>query len=242
MKKRLLLIVACMVCASFYSHSQMVLPPAKLQIGLGFSYNIPITTDYNSTIDAFFLDVPFGGGVDFRFSETFSLFTGVSFLYGLHAYQDEIENDDLYTVYLHYMFIRIPLIARFYPLVNFDYTYENFYIGLGGFLHFWPVNMYYITGASGSESSGNGYTPGHDLIPPGNIYTPANIGIQIAVGNYFNPDSRVMFGLELNFNYLLIPYINGYYFGENYNRGAEVILDFNASVGVAMSIAVQIIE
>ena len=223
------------MCKNYYSSETSV----RLFINTGISYNFKITTDYSSQIDSLFLDVPLCVGVDTRFIEWFSIYSGVDFLYGLHSLKETIDSET-YIFYLHNMFIRIPFIIKFYPFIYKDQAYLNFYLGLGVFAHFWPLNCYYIIPENNAILLGNSYQPSHKKMPPGNIYTPANIGFKFSIGNHFPVSYRTLFGIELYFNYLFIPYVNGYYFNQNYNRGNAVILEFNASVGILISIGINL--
>ncbi|HQJ07078.1 MAG TPA: hypothetical protein PLI57_11960, partial [Spirochaetota bacterium] len=48
----------------------------NLHINLGISYNIRISTDVNNKSELFFLDVPLGFCLEFRFIEWFSIYGG----------------------------------------------------------------------------------------------------------------------------------------------------------------------
>jgi hypothetical protein len=88
--------------------------------------------------------------------------------------------------------------------------------------------------------TGNNYRPYHSEMPPGNIYTPANAGIKFCIGNHFYVSNKTLLGLEFYTTYLFLPFINGYYFGLNYNRGNHVIMEFDLNVGIVFSIGIDL--
>ena len=211
----------------------------KLYINFGFSYHFPITTDYNSQTEALFLDVPLAIVVDIRTRQWVSFCTGIELIYGIN-YQKLIIDDEYYAFYINSLFIRIPLIAKFYPFAHKNDAFENFYFGVGGILHFWPVNYYYVITYDSLVHTGNCYSPYHSEIPPGNIYTPANAGFKFCIGNNFYVSNQILLGVEFYTTYLFLPVVNGYYFGQNYNRGENVILEFDLNVGVVFSIGIDL--
>lgn len=211
----------------------------KFYINLGFSYHLPITTDYDSQTEAFFADIPLTFGVDIRTRNWTSFYTGLELIYGIN-YQRLLIDDEYYSFYTNSFFIRIPLIAKFYILAKKGEAYENFYLGVGGILHFWPVNSYYIITYDNLVHTGNNYRPYHSELPPGNIYTPANAGFKFCIGNHFYVSNKTLLGLEFYTTYLFLPFVNGYYFNQNYNRGNKVIMEFDLNVGVVFSIAIDL--
>ncbi len=214
-------------------------PSVRLLIGAGVAYNFPITTDYITQVETFNLDVPLNFGIDLRYVNWVSFYTGLEFYYNLHTYQRTID-DVGYTYYINSMFINIPFMAKFYPMYDKDKAYSNFYIGVGGFLNFWPVNTYYVTTNTDLIHTGNCYSPVHRELPPGNIYTPANIGFRFSIGNHFYVTDSLLLGIEMFLNYLFLPVLNGYYFNDYYNRGNAVILEFKASIGIVLSIGIDL--
>lgn len=211
----------------------------KLNINLGFSYHLPITTDYNTQAASLFLDVPLCIGVDIRKSDWVSFYTGIEAIYGIN-YQKFLIEDEYYYFYTNSLFIRIPFMAKFYPMFKKNDAFQNFYIGIGGILHFWAINYYYVVTSENLVHTGNNYKPYHDEMPPGDIYTPVNLGLKFCIGNHFYVSNRVLLGIEFYTTYLFIPFINGYYFSRNYNRGGNVILEFDLNAGLAFSIAVEL--
>jgi len=243
MKKKILILIIFLTSINFLINSQVYYSNEKsirLVFNAGVSYNFPIMTDYTSQTEMFFIDIPFSVCMDIRYFDWFSIYTGLELTYALHM-RNQIIDEANYTYYLHYLFIRFPLMVKFYPMVRKDEAYHNFYFAVGGLLHFWPLNLYYVTVDSQAIHSGNAYYPSHPEMPPGNIYTPVNIGFKAAIGNHFPINQRILLGMEFYINYLFIPFINGYYFGNNYNRGNLVILEFNGNIGVVFSIALNLI-
>lgn len=207
-------------------------------INSGISYNFKITTDYNNQAQLFSLDVPFSVGVDTRFIEWFSLYGSLEVLYSVNSYKNNLQNkENLY--YIHSMFIRLPFIVKFYPMVYKSDDYANFYLSSGLVLHFWPINYYQIY-RENIIFSGNSYFNRNDFMPPLNSYNIANIGIRLSVGNQFKMSKRGIFGLELYFLYLFLPYLNGYYFNNNYNLGGPVIIEFTGMVGITLTFGIRV--
>lgn len=236
--KILFIIIFLIIIISFTNPQKRIEKSAtsvRFYFNTGVSYTFPITTDYISQIDIGTINIPLSFGFDIRFKDWLSLYTGTDFIYGIHFTKRTIDGIN-YEYYFHNMFIQIPLLVKFYIMYDKDPAYSNFYIGLGGFLHFWPVNFYYIKTNTDLIHSGNTYNPAHSEIPPGNIYTPINIGLKVAIGNHFYVSDRTLLGLEFYLNYLFIPTVNGYYFGQNYNRGNAIILEFSGSIGMIISI------
>lgn len=210
----------------------------NILINMGISYNFKISTDYNNQAQLFSLDIPFSVGVDTRFIEWFSLYGLLEFSYSLNSYKIPFLNkENLY--YIHSMYIRLPFIVRFYPLVYKSDDYANFYLSAGLILHFWPLNYYWIQRES-SNFIGNSYFDNNQFMPPVNSYSIVNTGIRLSIGNQFNMSKRGLFGLELYFLYLFLPYVNGYYFNNNYNIGGPVILEFTASVGIIITFGIRV--
>jgi hypothetical protein len=242
MKIKFIILLLFIVCSpliaqqlDYYSEY----PNVKLYINFGLSYHFPITTDYYTQTESLFLDVPLTIGVDIRTREWVSFYTGLELIYGIN-YQKFIIEDEFYTFYTNSFFIRIPLIAKFYPLVKKNEAFHNFYLGVGGVLHFWPINYYYIITPDNLIHTGNAYQPYHNEHPPGNIYTPANLGFKFCIGNDFYVSNKILLGVEFYTTYLFLPYLNGYYFNQNYNRGENVILEFDLNIGLVFSIGIDL--
>ena len=233
----IILISSSLIAQDFDYYSEH--PNVKLYVNFGFSYHFPITTDYNTQTDALFLDFPLNIGVDIRTREWVSFYTGIEFIYGIN-YQKLIIEDQYYAFYINSLFIRIPLVAKFYPFSKKNDAFHNFYFGVGGILHFWPVNYYYVITYDNLIHTGNSYSPYHSELPPGNIYTPANAGFKFCIGNHFFVSNKILLGVEFYTTYLFLPYINGYYFSQNYNRGENIILEFDLNIGVVFSIAIDL--
>jgi hypothetical protein len=219
----------------YYSNQLSV----RLIISSGVDYNFPIKTDYVTQQEGISIDVPLNFCFDIRTTEWVSLYTGIEFYYDLHSYSQSID-DENYTYYINSLFIRFPLMAKFYPMYDKDRAYNNFYIAIGGLLHTWPVNTYYVTAKSGIIHTGNCYSPTHSEMPPGTIYTHVNVGMRFAIGNHFYVSNISLVGIEMYLDYLFIPSINGYYFGVNYNRGNGIIMEFSGSIGVLLSIGIDL--
>ncbi|MBN2545040.1 MAG: hypothetical protein JXB50_04525 [Spirochaetes bacterium] len=213
----------------------------NLIIATGFGYNFSISTDLNYRDKILFIEVPINAGVDLRFSDRFSIYTGLDLLYGVSAYEKKAE-DDNNKYYTHNLFIRIPAVIKLYPLIHVNEMYSNFYLGFGLFLHIWALNYYYVTTDYGYNLTGTSYFPSHKEMPPSGVYTPVNIGFRFTLGNHFPVSDRIKLGIEFFANYLFIPYINGYYNNIMYNEGAEIIMEFMPSVGVMISIGINLKE
>ena len=213
----------------------------RLFINPGIAYHFPITTDYSTIDSTIFMEIPLNINVDIRSSDWISLLTGIEFSYGIN-YQKLTLDEEKYAFYLHNLFIKIPLLLKIYPMVKKHDAYYNFFFGIGGFLHFCPLSLYLVYTESNLIHSGNIYRPSHSEMPPGNIYTPVNLGFRFSVGNHFYISNKMQLGIELFSNYLLIPPVNGYYFGMNYRRGSNVIMDFDLSVGVVFCFGIILLE
>lgn len=240
MKKKLFVSILLFVSFNIFSY-QVYFSATRLRLlfNTGIAYNFKISTDYNVQTESFFLDIPLSAGIDYRAKDWFSLNAGLDVTYGLHTYLQNI-NGTVFTFYIHNLFLRVPLNFKFYPLAHKDPAYDNFYIAPGVFLHFWPMHLYYITSKTVGTNTGSMYDPTHTYLPPKNIYTPVNLGTRLAIGNHFYVSNKILFGLELYWTFMFIPYINGYYFNNNYSRGGNVIIEFNSSVGVSVSIGVDL--
>lgn len=210
----------------------------NILINTGISYNFKITTDYNNQSQLFCFDVPLGIGIDTRFIEWFSLYGSVEFIYSINAYKIDIQNkQNLY--YINSMFIRLPFIVKFYPLVYKSDDYANFYFSSGLLLSFWPIN-YYIIRRENEQFIGNSYFDKNDFMAPINSYTITNLGIRLSIGNQFNISKRGLFGLELYLLYLFLPYLNGYYFNNNYNIGGDVLVEFIMEIGITLTFGIRL--
>ncbi|HNZ26928.1 MAG TPA: hypothetical protein PLG34_04125 [Spirochaetota bacterium] len=207
----------------------------NLHINLGISYNIRISTDVNNKSELFFLDVPLGFCLEFRFIEWFSIYGGTEALYAVHSYKTNFWGGETFY-YIHNFWIRSPISVRFYPFVYKGEPYENFFLSVGTTLHFWPLGCYYIRN-NDDIYTGSIYSPKTQYMPEKTVYAPANLGLKLSLGNNFNISEKSFFGLELYFIYLFIPYINGYVNG--YNLGGPTILEFSASVGVMLTIGIK---
>ena len=137
------------------------------------------------------------------------------------------------------MFIRFPFIVKFYPMVYKSDDYANFYLSSGLLIHFWPLNYYKID-RENEQFIGNSYFDKNDFMPPTNCWNIANLGIRLSIGNQFSISKRALFGLELYFLYLFLPYLNGYYFNNNYNIGEQVLVEFTASVGISITFGIKV--
>jgi hypothetical protein len=212
----------------------------RILAGNGISYNFIAKNEYLTRAETFYLELPIIISVDYRIIEWCSINPGLELTYSLRSYQEDAQ-EGFYSFYIHNLFLRIPVIFKFYPMVYQREAYKNFYIGVGLFVHFWPLNAYYYKDADGRTITGSCYNPymGHDM-PPGNIYTFVNIGLKLSTGNFFPISDSLLFGLELYANYLFIPAVNGYYNNINYSRGGGTILEFNGSVGIMLTFAFNV--
>lgn len=241
MKKKIIIFAFLLISFNIYSFQVYVsTTQLRLLINSGIAYNFKISTDYNVQTESFFMDVPIAVGVDYRINDWFSLYGGIDITYGLHSYRQSM-GDLFYTFYIHNLFLRIPVNFKFYPMAHKNPAYDNFYVSPGLFLHFWPMHIYYNVAKDSSISYGNMYAPSHSFMPPKNIYTPVNLGTKLSIGNHFYITNKILFGLELYWTFMFLPYINGYYFNNNYARGGNVILEFNSSVGISISLGIDLI-
>lgn len=209
----------------------------KLLFSAGFAYDFTPSTDIYYKENPVFIEVPLNVNLDFRFRERFSLFTGLDLSYAVYTYNNTYYKTN---IYFHNIFIRIPFTVKFYPITHLDEAYENFYIGLGLFLHVWVLNYYFIQSKYGYNKTGNAYFPTHEETPPGKVYTPANIGFKLSLGNVFYLSDKTLLGFELYASYLFIPFVNGYYQNINYNLDNGIIMDFCPSVGALFYIGVDL--
>jgi hypothetical protein len=208
-------------------------------ITAGIDYNLKISTNYYYEQDILPLSIPLKFGFDTRFAQWFSLYAGVDFIYQIRTINKSISNEPT-TLYNNNFFIDLPIIFKFYPLASSLDVYENFYIGLGIFPHFWVVNnIYYI---SGSKSySENAYDTTNEILPPKNIYTPVNVGFHLSIGNHFPVTDTFLIGIELFSDYLFIPVLNGSYVKPPVMTDNDYPqLDFYINFGFALSFAFQI--
>lgn len=204
-------------------------------IGVNYNFNFSFDSDIFSRSDIVFLDIPLSIGVDIRRNPYASFYTGLEIIYAYHLYKNlghEIHNHNLY--------FRIPLMVKLYPLAIKDPKYWNFYVITGALLHFWAVNAYALE-VDNTFEGGIQYAPDHDCLPPGNIYTPANIGIKLGVGNSFPVAERVFLGLELYTTFYVIPFRNAYYFNENYiDYNGTIMINSMANVGLKFYAAFEL--
>ena len=219
-------------CVKYFGYQTSV----KVLFNIGITYNFKISTDFAYQRDALFLGIPFQPRVDIRFVEWFSFSFGVDFLYLLHIYRTTYTDE--ITFYNNNLIIQTPFIVKFYPLVYKSDTYENFYIGLGLFGNFWAVNTFFYE-KNGNSYYGDSYTSNSNELPPSKVYTPANIGFKLCLGNNFFVTQKNIIGIELYADYLFIPYINGYSSNPNFSTSQNVLLEFVANAGIALSIGFQ---
>jgi len=212
----------------------------KLFINTGINYHFPFNTDFTTQEYAVSFDVPLNINIDIRKSKYVSFYTGIEFSYCIN-FQSLLIDEEKFSFYFNSLFIRLPFVAKFYFMYDKDPAFENFYLELGGFLHLWALNTYYVS-VDGEVHSGNSYNPLHSESLPGNIFTPVNIGIKFGIGNNFYVSKKILFGLELFTTYLAIPQVNGYYYGTNYKRKDYVIMEFDLSVGACISIGIDLME
>jgi hypothetical protein len=220
---------------------QVIDKSLRFNTGIGVGYHFKISTDYSEQTESFFLEIPLRFGLDYRFSDWFSLYWGTDIVYGLHTYLQSFSGTQ-YTFYINNLFIKVPFDIKFYPMVQRNEAFNNFYISTGIFLHFWPMNIFYTNAKGHSDKYGNSYIAKSLLMPPGTVYTPVNIGTKLAIGNQFFIADHTLFGLELFGSYMFIPYLNGYYPATKYSRGRNVVVEFSATVGISLSIAVELIR
>jgi len=213
----------------------------NLIIATGFGYDFSVSTDLSYKEKFLFIEVPINTGVDLRFSDRFSVYTGIDLLYGV-SYYDLIAENDNNIYYTHNLFIRLPVVIKLYPLVTINEMYNNLYVGFGLFLHIWALNYYYVTTHYGYSLTCSSYFPSHKEMPPEGVYTPVNIGFRFTFGNQFHVSDKVLLGIEFFADYLFIPYINGYYNNIMYEEGGAVIMEFMPSIGVMISIGINLKE
>jgi len=211
----------------------------NLLIATGFAYDFSVSTDLAYKDKYLSIEVPINTGLDFRFSDKFSIYTGIDLLYDIYYYDLKAE-DDNNSYYIHNLFIRLPVVIKLYPLVTVNELYSNLYVGFGLFLHIWALNYYFVTTDLGYSLTGSSYFPSHKELPPAGVYTPVNLGFRLTFGNHFQVSEKVLLGVEFFGNYLFIPYINGYYNNIMYNEDGAVIMEFMPSVGVLMSIGINL--
>lgn len=240
MKKRLLILIFILSifvkinAVNYFGYPFSV----KFFTSISAAYNYKISTDYSYQTNGIFMTIPLDFSFDFRFIEWFSINPGISFLYGINSYTSTYSSESI-GFYNHNLFIRLPFTIKFYPMVYKSDSYANFFLGVGLYGYFWAVNGYYYE-RNGKQYYGNRYSTSSALLPPDEIYTPANIGIKLSLGNNFQVAKNTFFGLELFADYLFLPICNGYYNNINYKPSGNVLLEFSGSVGVAVSIGFQV--
>ncbi len=245
MKKRLFIIIIS-IFITFRAFTQEAPPnvfgtPDSLRLffNLGAAYNLKITTDYEYQQNDVSLNVPFEINLDYRFRDWFTLNFGLYFAYNFRMYETPFPDESSITYYMNSLFIRLPFNIKFHPFVYKNDAYRNFYIGIGFFPHFWPVNGYYYV-KNKKEYYGSNYAPQTSDLIDGRLYSPVNFGTKFSIGNAFLISSKGLFGLELYAEYLFLPYINGYYYGIDYKTNSNVLLEFTASFGVSISFGAQL--
>lgn len=212
---------------------------ARFIISTGLAYNLKLSTNFYYQQDVLPLSIPLKFAFDTRFTEWFSLYTGIDFVYQIRTYNNTIGSEQI-TFYNNNFFIDLPLIFKFYPLASKYDIYENFYIGLGVYPHFWLVNnVYFVMG--GKSYDENAYLTDNANLPPQKIYTPVNAGFYLSIGNHFTISEKVLFGIELFSDYLFIPVINGYNIDPVFLNGNKVAqMDFYLKFGLVMSFAFEL--
>ena len=209
----------------------------NVHINLGISYIVNLSTDMDNKSEHFNLDVPFGIAIDTRFIEWFSLYGGIEVLYCVNSFSTGYFGSINYY-YIHNLLVRLPYIVRFYPFVYKSEQYENIFLSAGVVINFSPLSYYYIKNDD-KTYYGNIYNSKRSFVLPSDMYSPANIGLRLSMGNNFSISNKNYFGLELYLLYLFIPTINGYVNGLNYNLGGDTLLNFSLSVGIVLSIGIK---
>ena len=209
---------------------------SRFIIGTGICYNLKVSTNYYYQQDILPLSIPLKFAFDTRFTDWFSLYTGVDFIYQIRTFNNTINNEQV-TFYNNSFMIDLPLIFKFYPMASKFDIYENFYIGLGLFPHFWVVNNVYFE-LNDEKFTLNVYDTENRYLPPKKIYTPVNAGFYLSIGNHFTISDNVLLGIELFSDYLFVPVLNGYYVTPHIvNEDDAVQLDFYIKFGLSMSFA-----
>jgi len=243
MKKRLLVIIFIFIYSTLFSQDKQpkifgTPDSLRLFFNLGVAYNLKLTTDYLFQEYDVSLNFPFEINFDYRFKEWFSLNFGLYFAYNFRTYS--IINPDNTTIdyYMNSLFIRLPFNIKFHPFVYKSDDYRNFYVGIGLFPHFWPVNTYYYKYRE--EYYGDNYTNQNENLIDGKLYTPVNFGTKFSIGNAFVISKKALFSFELYAEYLFLPYTNGYYYGINYKTNSDILLEFAITFGVSISFGIQL--
>lgn len=237
MKKVVLLVAfiaalsAPLAAQQFISYDRNV----RLYISQGLAYNFNASTRMFDQSDLAFLEAPFRLAVDTRLVKWLSIYGGLDIVYSYHLYAYRG-----YEINKHNLFIRLPLHIRFYPMTLRDERYKNFYLSLGLFAHFWPVNGYFINAGGGRKFEGSAYRSDDNMLFPSEVYTKANVGLTISLGNSFVVRENVLFGLELFSNYLFIPFLNGYTTEPHFKIDDDVMLNFMVNVGIAFSFGFEL--
>lgn len=237
MKKRYLIVILLISLSGPLFSQQFVSFERHLRLYLsqGLSYNFNVSRDMFDRTDLAFLETPFRIALDVRVVKWLSIYSGVDFVYSYHLY-----SYNSYEINKHNLFIRLPLHLRFYPMSLRDERYKNFFLSFGFFAHFWPVNGYYINAGGGKIYQGSVYNSTDSMLFPSSVYTPANVGLTISLGNSFLIRDRVLFGLELFSNYLFIPFLNGYRADPDFYLKESVMLNFMVNVGIAFSFGFEL--
>jgi hypothetical protein len=205
-------------------------------ISTGISYNLKVSTNYYYQQDLLPLSIPLKFGFDTRLTDWFSLYTGIDFVYQIRSFSNAIGSQQI-TFYNNNFIIDLPLIFKFYPLAQKFDIYENFYVGLGVFPHFWVVNNVYYEYDEKTHIE-NAYSTDDKYLPPKKIYTPVNAGFYLSIGNHFLITDKVLFGIELFSDYLFVPVLNGYYTDPQVkSNNGMTQMDFYIKFGFSMSFA-----
>lgn len=237
MKRLIILVVlatalsAPLAAQQFISYDRNV----RLYMSQGLAYNFNVSARMFGRSDLAFLETPFRLAVDTRVVKWLSIYAGLDFVYSYHLYTYRG-----YEINKHNLFIRLPLHVRFYPMSLRDERYKNFYLSLGLFAHFWPVNGYVINAGGGKVFQGTAYSTEDNMLFPPAVYTKANVGFTISLGNSFVVRENVLFGLELFSNYLFIPFLNGYAIEPNFKIEDDIMLNFMVNVGIAFSFGFEL--
>jgi hypothetical protein len=239
MMKRIIIILLLLGISSLLTASEKEKPPMfsmqpsiRLSGAAGITYQFKVSTDTSSTMDIVNLEIPVRVILDYRFIEWFSLSWSIEAAYGIHLYT-AAPTGDTYNYYIHSIFVRVPFMVKFHPLVYKSDRFWNTYLAVGLFFHAWPLNYYQLL-ADTTTLSGNSYKPTHTEMDPAGIYSPVNIGFRFAIGNQFDIRARGFFGTEVFTNFLFLPVINGWY-KDGWNRGYQTVVDFSLTIGVAVS-------
>ncbi len=243
MKKRFYLFITLLCFLSVYATESQIkddTPSVFFMSGVGIGYDLDFGSNFifASTENRALFDVPLFFEVDVRLNRDFSIGTGIQFIYNLHYYfRSNVE------YYRNSLFIDIPVNFRYYPMAKIDPSYSSFYIGAGAFVRFWAVNAMTYYG-DGYNHSANVYDQNQtDLSYPSQVYSPANIGLSVFLGNRFAITNRVGLGLDFFFKATLIPNINGYWSTPNtVDSHGNVPLSFWADVGAKFFVSVELTE